>query len=150
MARYRRNVCVVVRKAGTNLLLVCHRKGLGPGQGWQFPQGGLRPGADLVSEMRRELFEETGLKDVTVIKIAAGPYTYNFPKGLVHKHQTFRGQSQQWVLTEFSGDDASISFALEPAEFDSFSWETAQTVLDKIVYFKKDAYACAMTDLGLL
>jgi putative (di)nucleoside polyphosphate hydrolase len=150
MPRYRNNVCIAVRKAGSALLLVCHRKGFPPAAGWQFPQGGIREGASLVSEMRRELIEEIGTDDVTVVKISTKQYIYDFPKGLRRKHKQYDGQSQQWVLAEFSGNDAAINFIREPAEFDAFEWVPAQTALDRIVDFKKDVYSRALKDLGLL
>lgn len=150
MADFRPNVCIAVRKAGTNLLLLCHRKGYSPDSGWQLPQGGIRRGAELVSEMRRELEEETGIRDVSVVKIAPGPYIYEFPKGIKHKHRKFAGQAQQWILVDFQGSEDAIRFLGEPAEFDDWSWQSPATVVDRIVDFKKQTYTSAMTDLGLL
>lgn len=148
--RYRNNVCVAVRKAGSELLLICHRKGFPPAKGWQFPQGGIRKGASLIPEMRRELLEEIGTDDVTVVMVSAKQYVYKFPEGTRHKHKEYDGQAQQWVLAEFSGSDAAINFNREPAEFDAFEWAPAATVLDRIVDFKKDVYSRALKDLGLL
>jgi putative (di)nucleoside polyphosphate hydrolase len=150
MPRYRRSVCIAVRKAGSGLLLLCHRKGFPPATGWQFPQGGIHKGADLIPEMRRELLEEIGTSDVTVIRVSAKQYFYDFPKGMRHKHKNYDGQIQQWVLAEFSGNDAAINFNREPAEFDAFTWAPAATALDRIVDFKKDVYSRALKDLGLL
>jgi putative (di)nucleoside polyphosphate hydrolase len=150
MPRYRKNVCVAVRKAGSSLFLLCHRKGFPGDLGWQFPQGGLHRGADLESEMRRELMEEIGTSDVTVVRVAPKRYTYDFPKGMKRRHKNYSGQTQQWVLVEFSGDDSVINFKREPAEFDSFLWTDAKTALNRIVDFKKEVYARAMTDLGIL
>jgi putative (di)nucleoside polyphosphate hydrolase len=150
MPRYLRNVCVAVRKAGSDLLLLCHRKGFPPATGWQFPQGGIRKGAALIPEMKRELLEEIGTGDVTVILISTKLYFYKFPEGTRHKHKKYDGQVQQWVLAEFSGNDAAINFNHEPAEFDGFEWAPAATVLDRIVDFKKDVYSRALNDLGLL
>lgn len=148
--RYRRSVCVAVRKAGSGLLLLCHRKGFPPAAGWQFPQGGIRKGADLIREMRRELLEEIGTDNVRVVWVSAKLYFYKFPTGMRHKHKNYDGQAQQWVLAEFSGNDAAINFNREPAEFDAFAWVHAATALDRIVDFKKDVYSRALKDLGLL
>ncbi len=149
MAAYRPNVCIVVRKKGSDLFLLCHRKGFPSERGWQFPQGGLHPGADLESEMRRELAEETGIKDVAVVGIAKGPYVYDFPKGASHKHPEYAGQTQQWVLVDFAGNDNDVNVMQEPPEFDSWRWASASEALDKIVDFKKEAYLHAMADLNL-
>jgi putative (di)nucleoside polyphosphate hydrolase len=149
MARFRENVCIVVQKAGHDLLLLCHRKGFPPDLGWQFPQGGLHKGEDFYSEMRRELREEIGTDAVTVVRVASKRYAYKFPRGIKRRHGTFDGQIQQWVLVEFSDSDDVINFNHEPAEFDAFEWATAATVLDRIVDFKKKVYTEAMRDMGL-
>ncbi len=150
MAMFRPNVCIVVRKAGTDQVLLCHRKGLPAEAGWQFPQGGLHRGASLLSEMRRELEEETGIRDVEVVEVTESSYTYEFPESLKHKHQEYAGQTQRWVLVDFPGGDDAISFSREPAEFDSWRWVSVRTALDRIVDFKKATYARALADLGLL
>jgi putative (di)nucleoside polyphosphate hydrolase len=150
MARFRQNVCIAVRKAGSELFLVCHRNGFPPDSGWQFPQGGLHEGKDLISEMRRELREEIGTDDVKVVTVSSKKYTYIFPPKIKRKKGNFIGQTQQWVFAEFSGNDSEINFNRKPAEFDAFEWVTTATVLDRIVEFKKTVYTEAMTDLGLL
>jgi putative (di)nucleoside polyphosphate hydrolase len=149
MARLRQNVCVAVRKTGSDLFLVCHRKGFPPVRGWQFPQGGLHKGEDLISGMKRELLEEIGTDDIEVVAIAPKKYTYAFPPGTARRHGNYTGQTQQWVLAEFSGLDSEIKFDRMPAEFDAFEWVTAATVLDRIVDFKKNVYAEAMQDMGI-
>ncbi|HUI93809.1 MAG TPA: NUDIX domain-containing protein [Chitinivibrionales bacterium] len=150
MPRYRKNVCIAVRKAGTSLLLLCHRKGFPPDDGWQFPQGGIREGAEIVAEMKRELREEIGTEDVTVVRISAKQYSYNFPEGMRSKHKNYDGQVQQWIFAEFSGNDAAINFNHEHAEFDAFMWAPATEALKRIVGFKKEVYSQALNDLGLL
>jgi putative (di)nucleoside polyphosphate hydrolase len=149
MSRYRQNVCIAIRKEGSDLFLVCHRKGFSPDTGWQFPQGGLHEGEDLISEMRRELREEIGTDNVKVVAVAPKKYAYAFPPGVIRRSGNYEGQTQQWVLAEFSGRDSEISFNRKPAEFDAFDWVTAATVLDKIVDFKKDVYFEAMQDMGI-
>jgi putative (di)nucleoside polyphosphate hydrolase len=148
--RYRPNVCIAIKKAGSDQLLMCHRKAFPDELGWQFPQGGIDKTIDLVSEMRRELREEIGTDDVTVLKISSQLYTYDFLPGNHGHHPGFYGQSQRWVLVELNADDLKINFSHEPAEFDAFQWVSAIDVLNKIVDFKKQVYMRAMRDLGLL
>jgi putative (di)nucleoside polyphosphate hydrolase len=149
MARLRKNVCVVVRQAGSGLFLVCHRKGFPQNSGWQFPQGGLHKGEDLISEMRRELREEIGTDNVKVVALAPKEYIYLFPEGIKRRHDDYAGQTQQWVLVDFLGTDSDFNFDRKPAEFDAFEWVSAATVLDRIIDFKKNVYLKAMHDLRL-
>jgi len=39
-----------------------------PGDKWQMPQGGVDSGEDFLAAMRRELNEETSIKDIKVIR----------------------------------------------------------------------------------
>jgi putative (di)nucleoside polyphosphate hydrolase len=149
MPKFRPNVCIVVQKADSRQILLCHRLGYPKESGWQLPQGGIDIEKDLISEMRRELVEEIGTDDVKVISISAKKYSYFFPKSHP-KSKKYDGQLQTWVLTEFSGSQNVINFNKQPAEFDAYIWTDVQTVLDRIVDFKKQVYKEALHDLGLL
>ena len=39
-----------------------------PGDKWQMPQGGVDEGEDFITAMQRELLEETGIKNIEIIK----------------------------------------------------------------------------------
>lgn len=147
---YRPNVCIAIKKPGSDQVLICHRKSFPDESGWQFPQGGINKNADLLSEMRRELREEIGTDDVRVLKISSRYYSYDFPVGFQNPHPGFGGQIQQWVLVELDADDSKINFSHEPAEFDGYQWVSPPYVLDKIVDFKKNTYKQAMHDFGLI
>jgi putative (di)nucleoside polyphosphate hydrolase len=148
--RYRPNVCIVIKKTGSDLLLLCHRKGYSKKSGWQFPQGGIDKNADLLVEMKRELREEIGTDDVGVLAVSKKKYTYDFPSELHDPRPGYRGQIQQWVLVELQPEDSFINFCHEPAEFDAFKWVTAPEALQEIVDFKKQIYSSALFDMGLL
>ena len=46
---------------------------------WQMPQGGVDEGEDLISAMKRELSEETGIKNITLLKEVEGWSEYELP-----------------------------------------------------------------------
>ncbi|WP_058855935.1 NUDIX hydrolase [Nocardia jinanensis] len=56
----------VIRRRTAPELLVFDHVGI-PGAGTQIPAGGVQPGEDLEHAVRREVAEETGLSDVSVI-----------------------------------------------------------------------------------
>ena len=50
-----------------NKIFVGRRKD-NPGDKWQMPQGGVDEGEDFITAMKRELMEETSIKNIKIIK----------------------------------------------------------------------------------
>ena len=148
--KYRDSVCAVIRKPEGGDVLVCHRCGYPPEKGWQFPQGGYDQEKGLVAEVKRELREEIGTDDVEIVKISSRSYTYDFPEHARNARPGYRGQRQRWVLADFRGNDALISFSNQPAEFDRYEWVDPTVALERIVAFKRGVYGQALGDLGLV
>ena len=65
-----------------NKIFVGKRKD-NPVDKWQMPQGGIDQGEDHLTAMKRELYEETSIKSIEVIKELEGYYEYMLPKNLV-------------------------------------------------------------------
>jgi len=147
---YRPGVCIVVKHPSDQLVLSCHRSGSAPEHGWQFPQGGLLPGEDVIQGAFRELYEEVGLKKILIEKIATGPYSYRFPRG--HKKASrYIGQAHQWVLGRLTPESQDINlFVSDPPEFDLYQWISVEEAFERITPLKKEVYLHALSDLGLL
>jgi len=148
---YRDNVCAVIRKKSDNSVLICHRKGFPKNSGWQFPQGGIDKQKNILEELKRELREEIGTDNVSVITINPHAYQYDFPEDIYIKYgNKYRGQKQRWALITFNADESEINFNNINAEFDAFKWVPPQEALSGIVDFKKKVYQQGLHDLGLL
>ena len=74
-----------------------------PGKFWQMPQGGVDDGEKYLEAMKRELFEETGIKNFEIIKEIEGMTEYELPNNLLGKiwKGKYRGQKQKWLLLDF-------------------------------------------------
>ena len=120
---------------------------------WQMPQGGVDAGESPVEAARRELAEETGVRDATVLRMMPERVTYDLPEELLGTawKGRYRGQNQTWFAMRFDGDDSQIdiSGASEP-EFESWRWLTSSAILDAIVTFKRAASRRVFASFGAL
>ena len=109
---------------------------------WQMPQGGVNPGENLLSAMRRELLEETSIKSIKILKEIDEWTEYELPNYLLGKiwKGKFRGQKQKWFITRFLGEDNEINLNTKYPEFMEWKWENLENLPKIIVDFKKNLY----------
>ncbi len=118
----------------------------GSDQLWQMPQGGIDKGEEPLEAARRELYEETGMRSVTLIEEAPRWINYDLPAhlvGVVWKGK-YRGQTQKWFAFRFGGDDGEVQVNPPPggheAEFDRWAWKPLAEMPKLIVPFKRKVY----------
>jgi len=113
---------------------------------WQMPQGGIDEGEDPLEAAYRELYEETGMKTVTLLAEAKDWINYDLPPALIGigLKGKFRGQTQRWFAFRFDGDESEIAINPPPgghtAEFDQWEWKKMEDLPDLIVTFKRTVY----------
>ena len=116
---------------------------------WQMPQGGVNENENLLSAMKRELYEETSIKNIKVLKELDQWLTYELPKnllGIIWKGK-FRGQKQKWFITRFVGFDSEINLNTKNPEFIEWKWLEINELPSVIVDFKKDIYEKLLLEL---
>ena len=109
---------------------------------WQMPQGGVDNNEDLVDAMKRELEEETSIKNIKIIKELEKWTEYELPDYLLGKiwKGKFRGQKQKWFIVKFLGNDDEINLKTDHPEFIEWKWLNIEKLPDVIVHFKKSVY----------
>ena len=109
---------------------------------WQMPQGGIDVGENAETAMKRELFEETSIKNIKIIAKSDNYHYYNFPHDIRKKlwNGRYVGQKQKWFLMEFTGEDDEINISTSEPEFSEWKWSNVNKILEKVVDFKKETY----------
>ncbi|MFZ1773478.1 MAG: RNA pyrophosphohydrolase [Rhizobiaceae bacterium] len=113
---------------------------------WQMPQGGIDEGEDPFEAALRELYEETGMRSVSLLAEAPDWIVYDLPPELVGRalKGKYRGQTQKWYAFRFEGDDSEIAINPPPggheAEFDAWAWKPMTDLPELIVPFKRKVY----------
>ena len=136
-----RNGVGVIVLNNENKVFVGKRKD-NPVDKWQMPQGGVDIGESYLSAMKRELYEETSIKSIEILKEINGFFEYELPKnlvGIIWKGK-FRGQKQKWFITRFIGDENEINLQTKNPEFMEWKWIIPNELPKTIVDFKKKMY----------
>jgi len=123
-----------------------------PGDKWQMPQGGVDENESFITAMKRELFEETGIKNIEIIKQLEKMYQYNLPEnlvGIIWKGK-YSGQKQKWFITKFKGNDSEINLGNATPEFIEWKWINPNMLPNVIVNFKKDLYLDLLKEINLV
>ena len=109
---------------------------------WQMPQGGVDKNELLIDAMKRELEEETSIKNIKVIKEFDYWLEYELPKNLIGKiwKGKFRGQKQKWFIVRFKGNENEINLKTKHPEFIEWKWIDLDELPHVIVDFKRELY----------
>ena len=156
--RYRPNVCAVLTdRTAERVLLFRRADGAFGARGWQFPQGGVKPGESPLAALRRELREEIGTDRVEILAQLSDPIRYEYPPEVAERlsrgdpeKQGYAGQEQTWFLARLVDGESSIRFGGSSPEFDQFRWATPAEAVESVVPFKAKAYRMGLSALGLL
>lgn len=123
---------------------------------WQMPQGGIDDGEEPLQAAVRELYEETGMKSVSLLAEAGQWINYDLPEALIGigLKGRYRGQTQRWFAFRFEGDESEIAIDPPPgghmAEFDAWEWKPMSDLPDLIVPFKRKVYEQVVAEFSHL
>ena len=131
-----------------NKIFVGKRKD-NPVNKWQMPQGGVDKNESFLSAMKRELNEETSIKNIKILKELDGWFEYELPKNLlgIIWRGKFRGQKQKWFVVRFTGKESEIDLKTKHPEFIEWKWINKEDLPDVIVDFKKNVYEKLLIEL---
>ena len=109
---------------------------------WQMPQGGINDNEDFFDAAKRELEEETSIKNIKLIKEINGWLAYDLPASLLGKiwKGKYKGQKQKWFIMKFVGKEEEININTKNPEFLDWKWLEFTKLPDVAVNFKKNIY----------
>ncbi|MCW9013016.1 MAG: RNA pyrophosphohydrolase [Gammaproteobacteria bacterium] len=119
---------------------------------WQFPQGGIRHHETPDEAMYRELLEETGLlpEHVKVVGKTRNWLRYRLPKRMIRKNSSpvCIGQKQIWFVLKLVGSEKNFNLStMDKPEFDHWAWVDYWHPMSEVVFFKRDVYKKALSEL---
>ena len=119
---------------------------------WQMPQGGVDDNESFFQAAKRELEEETGIKNIKLIKELEGWFSYDLPENLMGKiwDGKYRGQKQKWFVMKFVGMEKEINVKTKNPEFLDWKWIEFAKLSSIAVDFKVDLYKKLQKELNSL
>ncbi len=148
MKSYRQGIAAVIIN-NDGYILSCERSDIKGA--WQIPQGGIDNGESEEDALIREIKEETGLKDISIIGKTKGKYRYRFNlfKQILFRLRLIkhRGQEHRYFLVKTNNASAIDLQQSSTAEFRDYEWITSNELLDRIVKFKFKAYSKGINEL---
>ena len=106
---------------------------------WQFPQGGIDEGEEVHEALFRELEEEIGTNEVTIVSEYPEWISYDFPAKIAKKMQPYIGQKQKYFLVKLK-ENAKINIKTKHPEFSDYKFVGIDEALGQSASFKQDVY----------
>jgi len=149
---YRLNVGAALFNA-EGQVFIGRRAGLpdGAADSWQMPQGGIDAGEDPAAAVMRELLEEIGTNNATIIGEHSEWLTYDLPEAVAASafRGRYKGQRQKWFALRFLGAESDIALDRDAhPEFTAWRWAALSELPKLVVPFKRHIYEAIAQDFA--
>lgn len=120
---------------------------------WQLPQGGIDRGEHARDAAFRELWEETGVRNASLLAEMPQWLSYKLPHELmgVALKGKFAGQRLRWFAMRFEGDDDEICTDRKgrlKSEFNAWRWAHLDELPELAVPFKRPLYEAVASEFA--
>jgi len=110
---------------------------------WQMPQGGIDKNENPEEAVWREMMEEIGTNNASLINSSQEWISYDIPIETLKTlpwGDKYIGQIQKWFLFRFTGIDNDINVGTENPEFSEWKWMDYDEISQNAVPFKRNVY----------
>ena len=124
-----------------------------PSGHWQMPQGGIDENEDPEKAVWREMLEEIGTNNATMIKESNQWINYKIPTETLATlpwGDMYVGQTQKWFAFRFNGNDNEINVGTDNPEFSEWKWTHHNLLVENIVPFKRNTYEKILKEFSYL
>ena len=114
-----------------------------PSGHWQMPQGGIDENENPEKAVWREMLEEIGTNNATMMKESNQWINYKIPTETLATlpwGDMYVGQTQKWFAFRFNGNDSDIDVGTDNPEFSEWKWTRHNLLVENIVPFKRNTY----------
>jgi len=133
---------IIFRKENNNffyLLLHYPSSAKAPKEYWDFPKGHIEKGEDEIKTVKREVEEETGLKDIKIIEGFREwiKYFFKFEGKTVLKFVTFYLAETKTKDVKISGEHVGYKWLPYEDAIEQLTFKNAKEILEKANQFFK-------------
>ena len=124
-----------------------------PSGHWQMPQGGIDENENPEKAVWREMLEEIGTNNATMIKESNQWINYKIPTETLATlpwGDMYVGQTQKWFAFRFNGNDNEINVGTDNPEFSEWKWTHHNLLVENIVPFKRNTYEKILKEFSYL
>jgi len=131
--KYRRNVVALIVNQFDEVLIFNR---LGSRDYWGLPQGGVDYGESFEQAVRREMLEETGLKDLKIIGRFDNICSYIWPKH--YTNRGYKGQRQTLFIMRYYGERNVVKF--DKLEHKAYKWVKLNDLIHSVSQIHRTNY----------
>ena len=139
--KYRK--CVGMMILNTKNQILVGKRLDNPSGYWQMPQGGIDENENPEEAVWREMMEEIGTNNASLITSSQEWISYDIPTETLKTlpwGDKYIGQIQKWFLFRFTGIDNDINVGTENPEFSEWKWMDYDEISQNAVPFKRNVY----------
>ncbi len=132
--RYRKNVAAFIVNKNNEVLLLNPIRS--QAHYWSLPQGGVEKNESIEEAIRREIKEETGLTEYSIVSSHLNIYKFDWPK--YYTLHGYKGQRQSLFIIKYNGKPSAVK--TNRFEHRRYRWVSVDSLLQTVSRTRREQY----------